>query len=61
MKNKKSKDSDIPFVMIVIILTINLLLYKWDILIGVIFFIFIGFWFLSYGLYRIAKFFKSDL
>ena len=61
MKYRKNKDGGIPFVMIVIILIINFSLYKWDRLIGIIFFTFYGFWFLGYGLYKIAKIFKSDL
>jgi hypothetical protein len=58
---EKKKSSDIPFVAVVVVLVINILIYKWDELAGGLFFTFFGFWFLVYGLYKIAKTFWPDL
>ena len=61
MDNEKKKTDGIPFIVPVIVLFVNLLLYKWDEMFGGIFFGIIGFWFLLYALYKIAKIFKPDL
>lgn len=61
MNEEKKKSSDIPFVAVVVVLIINILIYKWDELAGGLFFAFFGIWFLGYGLYKLAKSFWPDL